>query len=67
MPVVHIDLYRLNDAREIEDLGIEELGSDGVVAIEWAEKLGRTPLGAIRVNFEDAGGNPRTITVENRD
>ena len=41
LPLLHVDLYRLDDAREIEELGLDELGSEGVVAIEWAEKLPR--------------------------
>ena len=39
LPLFHVDLYRLNDPREIEDLGLEEIAADGVLAIEWAEKL----------------------------
>jgi tRNA threonylcarbamoyladenosine biosynthesis protein TsaE len=36
----HIDLYRLTDPAEIEDIGIFEiLYGNGVVAIEWAERL----------------------------
>jgi tRNA threonylcarbamoyladenosine biosynthesis protein TsaE len=37
---VHIDIYRLNDAQELVDIGIlDYLGrSDTVVAIEWPEK-----------------------------
>jgi tRNA threonylcarbamoyladenosine biosynthesis protein TsaE len=41
VPLVHVDLYRLDDARDIDDLGLDELGVDGVVAIEWADKLPR--------------------------
>ena len=37
--LVHVDLYRLNDPREIDDLGLEEIGADAVLTIEWAEKL----------------------------
>lgn len=41
LPFYHIDLYRLEDVNEIEDLGIEEyFKHGGVCAIEWAEKLG---------------------------
>jgi tRNA threonylcarbamoyladenosine biosynthesis protein TsaE len=39
LPLFHVDLYRLNDPREIEDLGLDEIAADGVLAIEWAEKL----------------------------
>jgi tRNA threonylcarbamoyladenosine biosynthesis protein TsaE len=39
-PVYHIDLYRIGSARELEDLGIDEvLAGDGVAIVEWAEKL----------------------------
>ena len=39
-PFYHVDLYRLNDRTEIEDLGIlEYFEKDGVCVIEWAEKM----------------------------
>ncbi len=63
MPLFHVDLYRLDDPREIEDLGIDEIARDGVMAIEWAEKLPRAIDGAIRVSIEYGEENSRTITV----
>ena len=39
LTLFHVDLYRINDPREIEDLGLDEIAEDGVLAIEWAEKL----------------------------
>ena len=55
----HADLYRLDDPREIDDLGLDEIAADGVLAIEWAEKLqrSRVPLQlsrAIGVRIEHA-------------
>ncbi len=39
LPFYHIDLYRLKDPEELEDIGFEEyLDSDGVTVIEWAER-----------------------------
>ncbi|MFH1758245.1 MAG: tRNA (adenosine(37)-N6)-threonylcarbamoyltransferase complex ATPase subunit type 1 TsaE [Pseudomonadota bacterium] len=39
-PVYHVDLYRLHNAEEVEDLGWEELiCPPGVTLIEWAEKV----------------------------
>ena len=36
----HIDLYRLQEASEVEDLGWEELiFGPGVALVEWAEKV----------------------------
>lgn len=63
VPLIHVDLYRLNDPREIDDLGLEELGLDSVLAIEWAEKLPRPFTGAIDVRIEHAGDNERQVTI----
>ena len=40
MPVLHVDLYRIDDAAEIEELGLEEARADSVLLIEWAERAG---------------------------
>ena len=63
LSLFHVDLYRLDDPREIEDLGLDEIGRDGVLAIEWAEKLPRLPDGAIRISIEHGDGDERTIRV----
>lgn len=40
IPLYHVDLYRLADVSQIEDLGIEEyFTKGGVCVIEWAERL----------------------------
>jgi tRNA threonylcarbamoyladenosine biosynthesis protein TsaE len=64
VPLVHVDLYRLDDPREIEDLGLEEIGLTSVLAIEWAEKLPRPPLDAVHVTIAHAGDTERTVEVE---
>src|SRR5579871_443755 len=39
LPLYHFDLYRLDDATEILDLGFEEyFESNGVCVVEWANK-----------------------------
>jgi tRNA threonylcarbamoyladenosine biosynthesis protein TsaE len=63
LPFLHADLYRISGA-EAEDLGLEELGADSVLAIEWAEKLARRPARAIEVRIEDLGGDCRRITIQ---
>ena len=63
LPLFHVDLYRLNDPREINDLGLDEIAGDGVLAIEWAEKLPRRPEGAVAVHMAHGGGDSRTITL----
>jgi tRNA threonylcarbamoyladenosine biosynthesis protein TsaE len=63
LPLLHVDLYRLDDPREIEDLGLDELGEDGVLAIEWADKLPRSVAEAIEVRIEQGQGDARHIAV----
>ncbi len=39
-PVFHIDLYRLDEAREVETLGLDDLFHSGaLVLLEWAERF----------------------------
>lgn len=39
VPLYHIDLYRLNDPSELENIGFGEyIDSDGVTVIEWADR-----------------------------
>lgn len=63
LPLFHVDLYRLNDPREIDDLGLDEIAADGVLAIEWADKLPRPIEGAVTVRLAHGDGDVRTITV----
>jgi tRNA threonylcarbamoyladenosine biosynthesis protein TsaE len=63
VPMLHVDLYRLDDPREVDDLGLEELGERAVLAIEWAEKLPRPPAGAVVVEIEPGDGDTRRIRV----
>jgi tRNA threonylcarbamoyladenosine biosynthesis protein TsaE len=63
LPLFHVDLYRLDDPREVDDLGLDEIADDGVLAIEWAEKLPRAASGAIVVRIEHGDGDTRRLTV----
>ena len=62
----HADLYRLRGDGDEEELGLEELpGSQGVLAVEWAERLRDAPWAHVfRVSLEHAGGDHRRVTVE---
>ena len=40
LKLYHVDLYRIIDVSELEEIGLEEmLAGDGVTVIEWADKL----------------------------
>jgi len=66
LPLFHVDLYRLTDPREIDDLGLDEIAEDGVLAIEWAERHPRPPRGVVRVRIDHAGEMERRIVIEAR-
>jgi tRNA threonylcarbamoyladenosine biosynthesis protein TsaE len=59
----HFDLYRIRNEREIERLGYEEyLFGDGVVIIEWAEKMsGLLPEELLLIEIKREDENTREI------
>jgi len=65
IPLFHIDLYRIEDLSEIEDLGIEEYFSrGGVCLIEWAERMGLLfPERAEKIEIEMLSENERKIIL----
>jgi tRNA threonylcarbamoyladenosine biosynthesis protein TsaE len=63
LTLYHADLYRLERAAT-DDLGLEEAGaSDGVLAIEWAERLTHRIPGAIGVEISLIDETTRGITI----
>jgi tRNA threonylcarbamoyladenosine biosynthesis protein TsaE len=63
LPLIHVDLYRL-DRADLDELGLDDdLAARGVVAIEWPERLSRAPAGALRVRIEDTGADTRSIEL----
>jgi tRNA threonylcarbamoyladenosine biosynthesis protein TsaE len=62
VPLYHVDLYRL-EPREVEDLGLDELVQEGVVAVEWAERWNDVPRSAHAVRIEDLGGDRRRLNL----
>jgi tRNA threonylcarbamoyladenosine biosynthesis protein TsaE len=58
----HVDLYRLGGA-EVSDLDLDAMTADGIMAIEWADRLPTPDSRAIVVRIEDAGGDERRVRV----
>ena len=65
----HLDLYRLENERQVEGLGLSELASDdAIVLVEWGEKFPsvlRRSQGEIYM--ESTGGDSRKITLTLKD
>jgi len=65
LPLIHVDLYRL-DRAELDEIGLDEnLAANGVVAIEWAERLVRRVPRALEIEISDRGGETRSIKIGN--
>jgi tRNA threonylcarbamoyladenosine biosynthesis protein TsaE len=67
LPLFHVDLYRIDDPREFDELGLDEIAEDGVLAIEWADKYPLPPARAVRVSIAHAGESERRVSIENAD
>ena len=64
LPLIHVDLYRL-DRAELDEIGLDQdLAANGVTAVEWAARLTRGIPDAVAVRIVDVGGDRRTITIE---
>ena len=71
LPLFHFDLYRLEGAEDLFDIGWDDyLDRGGVCAVEWSERAEEAlPPGTIRVALDRCPENEtwRTVTVEGVD
>lgn len=59
--IAHVDLYRLEDAADLSDLGLDELLDEGAVVVEWGERLD-APEAAL-LSIEHLGGDRRHLRL----
>lgn len=62
-PIYHVDLYRLEGARDLYSIGLDDfLGREGITVIEWSERLsGYFDEDATCIEIEDAGEDRRIV------
>ena len=65
VPLYHFDLYRLEDASELEDVGYYDLvEGDGVAFLEWGEKFPEElPYGYLDVSITVGDDGSRVVRV----
>lgn len=65
-PVLHVDLYRIDDAAEIEELGLDDARHDSLLIVEWPERVDPDywpDALALRLTIEPDGARGLTISV----
>lgn len=63
----HVDLYRIDNERDVEGLGLTEIWSEpnNLLIIEWPEKIEKIlPKERINIYFEYLTENERKIKIE---
>jgi tRNA threonylcarbamoyladenosine biosynthesis protein TsaE len=65
LPVMHADLYRLEDSDELEELGLDDALGFGALLVEWPERAGEAAWPqALRLALSEAGDGRRALTWE---
>lgn len=65
-PIWHVDLYRLEDPSELDELGLDESADVGVLIVEWPERAGPHSWPealALSIAVEEDGARRLTATV----
>jgi len=65
VPLYHFDWYRLENAEELYELGMDEyLGGDGIALVEWPGRCpDAVPEDCLRVRINACGENVRRIEI----
>jgi tRNA threonylcarbamoyladenosine biosynthesis protein TsaE len=64
VPVWHVDLYRIEAPSELEELGLDEIQSDGVLIVEWPEHAGNGAWpDALALSLEALEDGSRALTA----
>lgn len=64
-PVSHYDLYRLEGAQDIHELGWDDSLSAGITIVEWPERLGRlAPRGRLDIRLANVKNEPDKREIE---
>jgi len=64
-PLWHVDLYRIEQASEIAELGLESVSDEGVIAVEWPERAGAGAWpDALRLSLDFAPNGARRLTAQ---
>ncbi|GAA0665611.1 hypothetical protein GCM10009102_14200 [Sphingomonas insulae] len=64
MPVLHVDLYRIDDPAEMAELGLDEAMSDALLLVEWPERAPGYWPHALALTLSPAPDGGRILTAD---
>ena len=65
-PLWHVDLYRIENMSDVDELGLEDVREDGVLIVEWPEHAGRDAWPealALSLEVDEDGSRALTANV----
>jgi tRNA threonylcarbamoyladenosine biosynthesis protein TsaE len=63
IPLWHVDLYRIEDPSELDEIGLDEARGEAALVIEWPERMPRLWPEALRLTLGVAPGGGRALTA----
>ena len=64
LPAWHVDLFRIEEASELDELGLDEVREEGVLLIEWPERLPWLWPESLKLTLTTTGSGGRALTAE---
>ena len=64
LPLWHVDLYRIEDSSELEEIGLEEALEEAALLVEWPERLPALWPDALRLTLKVDADGARALTAQ---
>ena len=64
-PIWHVDLYRIENASDLVELGLDDIREEGVLIVEWPDHAGSDAWPeALALSLQVAGNGSRALTAD---
>jgi tRNA threonylcarbamoyladenosine biosynthesis protein TsaE len=64
LPLWHVDLYRIEDPSELEEIGLDEAREAAALLVEWPERLPALWPDALRLTLQVEADGARALTAQ---